>query len=50
MREDAELSPKKALELYERNWRHVDPEAMTPRERNLIRLLAGLLGGGRLLV
>src|SRR5438105_5183997 len=34
MKDEAELSPNDALELYERNWRHVDREAMTPQERN----------------
>ena len=50
MKDDAQLSPKEALELYERNWRHIDREAMSPQERNLVRRLAEALGGGRLLV
>jgi transcriptional regulator with XRE-family HTH domain len=45
-----ELTPKEALALYERNWRHVDPSAMDPRERALVKALARDLGGGRLLV
>jgi transcriptional regulator with XRE-family HTH domain len=45
-----ELTPKEALDLYERNWRHVDPKAMDPRERALVKALAHELGGGRLLV
>jgi transcriptional regulator with XRE-family HTH domain len=45
-----ELTPKEALDLYERNWRHVDPHAMDPRERALVKALARELGGGRLLV
>lgn len=45
-----ELSPEQALDLYERNWRHLDRDALTPRERRLIQALADGLGGGRLLV
>jgi hypothetical protein len=45
-----ELTPRDALALYERNWRHVDREALTRRERELIRLLVDALGAGRLLV
>jgi transcriptional regulator with XRE-family HTH domain len=44
------LTPTDALALYERNWRHLDREALTRRERELIRLLVDALGGGRLLV
>ena len=45
-----ELSPKEALDLYERNWRHVDRASLSPAERSLIALLSQALGGGRLLV
>jgi transcriptional regulator with XRE-family HTH domain len=45
-----QLTPRDALALYERNWRHVDRERLTRRERELIRLLVDALGGGRLLV
>lgn len=45
-----ELSPAQALELYERNWRHVDRDRLQPQERRLIQALADELGGGRLLV
>jgi transcriptional regulator with XRE-family HTH domain len=45
-----EVTPFEALSLYERNWRHVDHGAMTPDERDLIRRLTAVLGGGRLLV
>lgn len=44
------LSPAEALNLYERNWRHVDAEQLLPAERTLIEALAQQLGGGRLLV
>ena len=45
-----EVTPAEALSLYERNWRHVDPDHMEPRERALLQALAATLGGGRLLV
>ena len=45
-----ELSPQEALALYERNWRHVDRQALSSGERALVDALAATLGGGRLLV
>jgi transcriptional regulator with XRE-family HTH domain len=45
-----ELAPKQALDLYERNWRHLDRESLSPHERRLIQALVDELGGGRLLV
>jgi transcriptional regulator with XRE-family HTH domain len=45
-----ELTPKQALDLYERNWRHLDTAAMTPRERAALDRLVHSVGGGRLLV
>lgn len=44
------LSPQEAFNLYERNWRHVDAAALSPRERALVQQLAAALGGGHLLV
>jgi transcriptional regulator with XRE-family HTH domain len=46
----AELTPLEALALYERNWRHVDRERMSDRERDLVAALVDEVGGGRLLV
>jgi transcriptional regulator with XRE-family HTH domain len=46
----AELNPSQALDLYERNWRHLDRDNLTSRERKLIQALADELGAGRLLV
>jgi transcriptional regulator with XRE-family HTH domain len=46
----AELDPEAALALYERNWRHVDAQALQPRERELIDRLTRAFGHGRLLV
>ncbi len=34
-----ELSPREALSIYERNWRHLDEAALEPRELNLITAL-----------
>ena len=44
------LSPGEALALYERNWRHVDRDALSEREAALVETLSRELGGGRLLV
>jgi transcriptional regulator with XRE-family HTH domain len=46
----AEISPADALNLYERNWRHMDPASLGPVERALVKVLTDQLGGGRLLV
>lgn len=45
-----EISPRQALELYERNWRHVDRSALSEDEATLIDMLSREIGGGRLLV
>jgi transcriptional regulator with XRE-family HTH domain len=45
-----ELSPKEALDLYERNWRHVDFKAMHPSEQKLLEALLAAFGRERLLV
>ena len=45
-----EVSPREALDLYERNWRHVDRAALTESEAALIDALSREIGGGRLLV
>lgn len=50
LRDTAELTPREALDLYERNWRHVDPAALDERERTLVKALVAALGGRRLLV
>lgn len=46
----AELGAAEALNLYERNWRHIDPASLGPAERELVQALVDKLGGGRLLV
>jgi transcriptional regulator with XRE-family HTH domain len=44
------LEPAHALSLYERNWRHIDRNALRADERALIEALVMAHGGGRLLV
>lgn len=39
-----------AFQLYERNWRHVDKDHLTPPERQLIDRLGDLFGQGFRLV
>lgn len=45
-----DISPPEALDLYERNWRHLERAALSGDEAALIDALARELGGGRLLV
>lgn len=46
----ADIPEADALRLYERNWRHVDPAAMQPKERQFLQHLVDTWGHGRLLV
>jgi transcriptional regulator with XRE-family HTH domain len=46
----SEVTPAEALNLYERNWRHIEQGALAPHERTLIQRLVASLGGGQLLV
>lgn len=39
-----ELTPAEALSIYERNWRHVDKQALEPQERQLVDALRIGLG------
>jgi len=41
-----ELSPREALDIYERNWRHVDVGTLSPEEQDLVNALRQALGGG----
>lgn len=45
-----ELTPQEALDLYERNWRHVDIAALDAREKKLLKNLLAAFGRERLLV
>lgn len=40
------LAPYEAMGLYERNWRHVDVEALSDREVALVRALGKAFGSG----
>jgi transcriptional regulator with XRE-family HTH domain len=42
-----ELTPREALDIYERNWRHVDPGALSAEERDLVAGLRLALGSQR---
>lgn len=44
------ISAEEAFQLYERNWRHVNADRLTPEEAKLIRDLTDQFGGGVLLV
>lgn len=48
--EDTTLTEFEALQLYERNWLHIDHTAMDPREKKFLQHLADTLSHGRLLV
>lgn len=39
-----ELTPREALDIYERNWRHVEEGALLPDERGLIDALRQVFG------
>lgn len=39
-----ELTPVEALSIYERNWRHVDVQALAPHEKQLVDALRAGLG------
>ena len=45
-----ELTPVEALNLYERNWRHLDLQNMEPHERDLVDALQIAFGKGKPLV
>lgn len=50
LKDSKELSPDEALEIYERNWRHINIKALSPRERRLLESLLEFFGRKRLLV
>lgn len=43
---DTMLEGKDALAIYERNWQHVDQEALTTEERDLLARLIAPYGNG----
>ena len=40
------LTPREALDIYERNWRHVDAQALEPHEQQLVEALRLALADG----
>jgi hypothetical protein len=44
------ISGQEALGLYEANWRHVEIDALSLQEWQLIKELADCFGGGHLLI
>ena len=40
------LTPREALDIYERNWRHVDAQALQPQEQQLVEALRLALADG----
>ncbi len=44
----SELTPREALGIYERNWRHVDPAALSQSEKDLVDALRRGLGSAEL--
>ena len=50
LREDAVISPRDALNIYERNWRFIDLTALISEEHALIEQLKETVGKGCLLV
>ncbi len=44
------ITPEDALNLYERNWRHVDQQVMDEHEKTLVRHLVERYGHGAMLV
>lgn len=47
---DVEITPQEALALYERNWRHIEPNKFVPIEQALVKHLTDTVGKGVLLV
>ena len=50
LKDTKEISAQEALDLYERNWRHIDVEAMDAREQKFLKTLLAMFGRERLLV
>lgn len=50
LKSDQTLSPEEVLDLYERNWRHIDLKDMDSKEREFLRRLLKSFGKERMLV
>lgn len=44
LKDTTELTPQEALDLYERNWRHIDPRSLSLEELILIRSIFAIAG------
>lgn len=50
LKDTTELTAQEALDMYERNWRHIDLKKMDNKEKKLLELLLASFGRERLLV
>lgn len=50
IKDTTEVTAEEALDLYERNWRHIDRDKLSAREQHLIEALLAKLGRSDLLV
>jgi transcriptional regulator with XRE-family HTH domain len=50
IKDTQELSPQEAIDIYERNWRHIDIKTMDAPEKKLLKMLLAAVGRERLLV
>lgn len=48
--EDAKFTPTEAFELYERNWRYIEPHLIVGKEARLLAQMTKMVGKGVLLV
>jgi len=48
--EDTKLTPEEVFSLYERNWRHMEPEKIVGKEAAVLKKLTDTVGKGVLLV
>lgn len=50
LKKDQEITPQEALDLYERNWRHMDTKSLDAKEKKFLQNLLIAFGRERLLV
>lgn len=50
LKDKTEVTPEEALDLYERNWRHIEHDKMNSKEQGLINALLAKFGRKGLLV
>lgn len=48
--EDAKLTPAEVFDLYERNWRHIEPQMIVGKEAQVLKKLTQTVGKGVMLV